>query len=365
MPKGIYKRTKKMKTGKHMLGRKLSLETRKKMRNSSWHNHIKGCIPWNKGKSKLNDLRISKYAGKLMSRKLSKKHRKKLAKSHKGNKLSNKTKKKLSKVRKQEWEIGVRKGGWRHSKESKLKISNASRGEKGNNWRGGITPENNIIRHSIEMRLWRESVFARDNWTCQKCGKQGNYLHPHHIKNFAEYPELRFAIDNGITFCKNCHEKFHKIYGRKNNNKGQVIEYLKNKIIYVYLCGDVIHIGHLIHLRRAREQNGIVVVGVLTDSAVSEKKSRPAIPYKERFQIVAALKDVDFVIKQDTYSPLPNVKRIKPDILMESDSHDLKDIKNVMEFVKSYGGKVVVNPYYKPQSSTLIKDKIIYERSKT
>ena len=84
------------------------------------------------------------------------------------------------------------------------------------NWKGGITPENRIIRTSIEFRLWRESVFARDNWACQKCGKRGEKIHAHHIQNFAQFPELRFAIDNGVTFCQDCHQQFHKIY--KDNN---------------------------------------------------------------------------------------------------------------------------------------------------
>jgi hypothetical protein len=82
------------------------------------------------------------------------------------------------------------------------------------NWKGGITPINVRIRHSIEFRLWREAVFARDNWTCQKCKVRGNILHPHHIKSFSKYPELRFAIDNGITLCKVCHEELHRILRR-------------------------------------------------------------------------------------------------------------------------------------------------------
>ena len=85
------------------------------------------------------------------------------------------------------------------------------------------------IRSRIQFRLWRESVFARDNYTCQKCWIKGIYLHPHHIKNFAEYPKLRFAIDNGITFCKKCHNKFHKKYGYRNNTKEQVNMFIKEK----------------------------------------------------------------------------------------------------------------------------------------
>ena len=100
------------------------------------------------------------------------------------------------------------------------------KGEKAGNWKGGITSENHKIRTSIEYHLWQGSVFARDYWTCQKCYKKIKELHAHHIKNFLDYPELRFAIDNGITLCKKCHINFHKKYGNKNNTKEQMIEFL-------------------------------------------------------------------------------------------------------------------------------------------
>jgi 5-methylcytosine-specific restriction endonuclease McrA len=108
------------------------------------------------------------------------------------------------------------------------KMSASQKGNKGSNWQGGKTSVNETIRHGIEFRLWRESVFVRDNWTCQKCKIKGGYLHPHHIKNFSKYPELRFAIDNGITFCQKCHKEFHSIYGMTKNNEEQIIKYIKN-----------------------------------------------------------------------------------------------------------------------------------------
>lgn len=118
--------------------------------------------------------------------------------------------------------------GRKHTEESRLKMSLLNKGSHGSNWKGGITPENRKIRSNLEFKLWRESVFARDNYTCQKCKAKGGYLHPHHIFNFATHLDLRFAIDNGITLCKKCHMQFHKKYGNRNNTKEQLIEFLNN-----------------------------------------------------------------------------------------------------------------------------------------
>lgn len=88
------------------------------------------------------------------------------------------------------------------------------KGKDNFNWKGGITPEIIMIRTSVEMRLWREAVFARDNFTCQQCGLRGCELNADHIKPFALYPELRFAIDNGRTLCIPCHRKTPTYGGR-------------------------------------------------------------------------------------------------------------------------------------------------------
>lgn len=127
--------------------------------------------------------------------------------------------------------------GKKHSEETNKKIGfrqkdvheKVSLREKHWNWKGGITPENKKIRNSIEIRLWREAVFARDNWTCQKYGIRGERIIAHHIQNFAQFPELRFAIDNGITLSEKSHKEFHKKYGNKNNTKEQLMEFLTNK----------------------------------------------------------------------------------------------------------------------------------------
>lgn len=179
--------------------------------------YIKGQIPWNKGK------------------KLSKKHIKNLSKSHMG-KFSGE---------------GFKKGhiptnkGLKASDEIKIKLSLSHKGQhnspktqfkKGENkgaenyrWRGGISSENKTIRGSIEMQLWKNSVLSRDGWTCQKYETKDSKLHVHHIKNFSSSPELRFAIDNGITLSAKAHKEFHKKYGIRNNTREQMDEFINEK----------------------------------------------------------------------------------------------------------------------------------------
>lgn len=76
------------------------------------------------------------------------------------------------------------------------------------------SPISRQIRTSEQYKIWAKTIKQRDNYTYQKCNKRGNgELHAHHIKPFASYPELRFDINNGITYCKACHRKTFKRTG--------------------------------------------------------------------------------------------------------------------------------------------------------
>lgn len=197
--------------------------------------HLKKRIPRNKGKKRICSDETKRKIG-LASRSrpngmLGKHHaeesKRKISEKREGKKHSEETKQKISESK------GGEKHhlyGKHHSEETKKKMSLARKGiytkEKHPNWKGGIYYKNIEIRQTIEYRLWREAVYTRDTWTCQKCGQMSIKLEAHHIQNFAQYPELRFAIDNGITFCKQCHVKFHKIYGRKNNTKEEMLNFI-------------------------------------------------------------------------------------------------------------------------------------------
>jgi len=128
------------------------------------------------------------------------------------------------------------------------------------------------------------------------------------------------------------------------------------KIVYAYICGDILHEGHLLQLENAKALGDKLIVGVLTDKAVMEKKMKPVMCFRERLRLVQSLKCVDCAVPQDDYSPINNLKAIQPDVHMESISHlgnpYLKELRKVFK------GRVVMTPYYPEQSSTAIKNKI-------
>ena len=126
----------------------------------------------------------------------------------KGKKIPERVKKKMSETHKR---IGTGKWmkGRKLSKETKEKMSKYWTGRKKKE--KCLTSEEHKLRMTKRYKEWRMKVFLRDNFTCQFCEKRGGRLEAHHIKSFADYPRLRFDVNNGITFCFDCHKLAHKV----------------------------------------------------------------------------------------------------------------------------------------------------------
>lgn len=87
------------------------------------------------------------------------------------------------------------------------------------NWQGGKTKEGTLFRNRVEYKRWRATVFKRDNFTCQVCGKRGGHLNADHIKPFATHPELRLSLKNGRTLCIPCHRKTDTFGAKASGDK--------------------------------------------------------------------------------------------------------------------------------------------------
>ena len=106
------------------------------------------------------------------------------------------------------------------------------KGENNPNYNPNKTQEKRELeRQYPEYNDWRKEVFERDNYTCQCCGKKGGNLNAHHIYGYAEYKDLRTDVDNGVILCEDCHKRYHKQYGKKNNNYKDFRTFLYNEMM--------------------------------------------------------------------------------------------------------------------------------------
>lgn len=83
-------------------------------------------------------------------------------------------------------------------------------GPRHHNWKGGTSSVRNADFKNPLYIAFRNGVLTRDKYTCQKCTVRGLGLHAHHLKSWAEYPDLRYVISNGVTLCRSCHYSEHK-----------------------------------------------------------------------------------------------------------------------------------------------------------
>ena len=132
------------------------------------------------------------------------------------------------------------------------------------------------------------------------------------------------------------------------------------KVVYVGLCADILHHGHINILKKASKY-GKVIVGLLTDKAIRSYKKPPILNYKERKMIVENIKFVHEVTPQNSLSYKKNLIKIKPDYVFHGDDWKKgiqKEIRSeVLLTLKLWGGKLKEPKYTKKISSSIIKKK--------
>lgn len=89
---------------------------------------------------------------------------------------------------------------------AKTGVARTDRGELNANWKGNKS-ERRTAMERLEYKVWRATVFKRDNYTCVLCHEQVRKMEAHHIKPWADHIELRYDVNNGVTLCESCHDK--------------------------------------------------------------------------------------------------------------------------------------------------------------
>jgi len=134
---------------------------------------------------------------------------------------------------------------------------------------------------------------------------------------------------------------------------------MDERIVFTNGCFDILHVGHIQLLRKARELGDTLVVGMNSDKSIRQIKgpNRPIIPEDERYIILKNLETVNAVIPFDEPDPLRLIKMINPDVLVKGGDWQLDTIIGADHVIKN-GGSVVTVPLIEGRSTSDIIEKI-------
>ncbi|MCX5686227.1 MAG: D-glycero-beta-D-manno-heptose 1-phosphate adenylyltransferase [Candidatus Omnitrophica bacterium] len=131
------------------------------------------------------------------------------------------------------------------------------------------------------------------------------------------------------------------------------------KIVFTNGCFDILHVGHVTYLEKARPLGDILVVGLNSDRSVREIKGRgrPINSQRDRAKVLAALSFVDYVTIFDEPTPEELIRSLEPGILVKGGDWGSNDIVGG-NFVRSIGGRVVTIPFVNGYSTTSLINKM-------
>ncbi|MEE9450445.1 MAG: D-glycero-beta-D-manno-heptose 1-phosphate adenylyltransferase [Ignavibacteriaceae bacterium] len=137
------------------------------------------------------------------------------------------------------------------------------------------------------------------------------------------------------------------------------------KVVFTNGCFDVIHIGHIDYLNKAKALGDVLIVGLNTDDSVKRIKGdkRPIINQDERAEIISNLKPVDYVVFFDEDTPAKLINELVPDMLIKGADWEIDEIVGG-ETVLANGGEVKTIEFVNDQSTTKIIDLITSRYSK-
>lgn len=126
------------------------------------------------------------------------------------------------------------------------------------------------------------------------------------------------------------------------------------RIVFTNGCFDIIHIGHVMYLKKAKKLGDVLVIGLNSDSSVSKiKPGRPINPESHRAEVLSSLEIVDYVTIFNEDTPYELIKYLMPDVLVKGGDWKKEDIVGSDIVPETYS-----LPYIKGISTTEIINRI-------
>ncbi len=132
------------------------------------------------------------------------------------------------------------------------------------------------------------------------------------------------------------------------------------RIVFTNGCFDLLHVGHIRYLEKAKTLGDILIVGVNSDRSVRLLKGpkRPILPEDERAEILSGLRCIDYITLFEEPTPLELIAQIQPHLLVKGGDWAKEAIVG-KEIVEASGGKVVVLPFVEGHSTSNLIETIL------
>lgn len=132
------------------------------------------------------------------------------------------------------------------------------------------------------------------------------------------------------------------------------------RVVFTNGCFDLLHVGHVKYLQKARSFGDLLVLGLNSDASVRRLKGdkRPLIGEEERAHLLAALDCIDYVTLFDEDTPLELIRSVKPMVLVKGGDYSPEGVVG-KDVVESYGGRVELVEFVDGRSTTNIIEKIL------
>ncbi len=140
----------------------------------------------------------------------------------------------------------------------------------------------------------------------------------------------------------------------------------RKRVVFTNGCFDLLHIGHVRYLEKAKALGDVLIVAVNTDTSVRELKGpqRPILPEEERTEILSSLGCVDYVTLFSELDPLKLITSLHPDVLVKGGDWAREQIVGG-EVVERSGGEVVIIPFVGKASTSNLIETILKRYEKT